>query len=157
MGIFSFLSRKPVIMEDGFFGRLTQESCDFSASRVCWYAESVLFTPIGDTIMCMIDAESTSSLLAQCSFFKQFEELYSEVLQKIRLIVESEVQWMALDVPIIDFEMTHRLAGLTIPQLTSKPVKWELWFEPVDTQQWGYTVIVDMIDNIPQPGIGISA
>ncbi|GAA4025422.1 hypothetical protein GCM10022409_06760 [Hymenobacter glaciei] len=137
MGFFSFLFRKPVVLEDEFFGRLTQEPCDFSVSRKCWFAEAVPFAPTGTLIECMIDAENANMLLAQRAFFQRFEKLYVEVLLKISLMVESDFRLKDIASPIIDFESTHRLAGLTIPQQASGPVEWELWFEQIDTSNWG--------------------
>lgn len=157
MGFFSSLFSKPIIIEDDFFGRLVQEPCNFSDSRYCWYAESVLFTPTGTEIECMIDADMANPSRPQRAFYQKFESQYAEVLFQISFIVKSDSQLLGVDSKITSFESTHRLAGLTIPRLTDEPVKWELWFEPIDNSHWGYTITVDMIDNIPQPGIGISA
>jgi hypothetical protein len=79
------------------------------------------------------------------------------LLPKISHIVASDFRLMAGDFPVINLELAHRLAGLTIPQLISGPIEWELWVEPIDTSNWGYTIIVDMIDDVPQPAIGFSA
>lgn len=155
MGFFSFLFRRPVVLEDAFFGKLTQEPCDFSESPYCWYAASVLFAPAGAAIECMIDGDSVGPSVAQRAFFQKFEKAYADVLPKITVVAESDSRLPTH--PIIHFESTHHLAGLSIPQLTDAPAEWELWFEPIDNSQWGYTITVDMIDDLPQPGIGISA
>ena len=102
----------------------------------------------------MIDAGSSGPSSVQQAFFQEFEKNYSEILPKITGMVESDFR---LPESITDFALTHRLAGLTIPKMTAESVHWELWFEQIDTSQWGYAVTVCMIDNVPEPGIGISA
>jgi hypothetical protein len=154
MGFFSFLFRKPVTIDDDFFGWLSREPCDFSASRSCWYAKGVLFAPTGAKVECMIDAGIGGPSLAQRAFFQQFEKDYAAILPRITRMVEADFR---LPESITDFALTHRLAGLTIPPITTELLNWELWFEQADTSQWGYTVIVEMLNDVPQPGIGISA
>jgi len=102
----------------------------------------------------MIDAGNDGPSSAQRLFFQQLEKDYAAILPQINRIVEADFRRPEY---ITGFVLTHRLAGLTIPSITTKPVNWELWFEQADTSQWGYTVTVDMVDNVPQSGIGISA
>ena len=158
MGFFSFLFRRRVVLDDAFFGRLTLESSSQYGSPYCYYAERVMFYPNGAEIECKIDtADATGPTLMQRAFFQHFEQAYSSLLPEIISVIENESRLLEIDSPFVNFASTHRLAGITIPELSKSPVIWDMWFEPVDTHHWGYSVMVDMVDDRPQAGIGISA
>lgn len=160
MGFFSFLFGRSSLaaLEDAFFGQLTLDGQGGYGSAYCFYAEKVMFHPIGTTIECMLHAsDATGPTLTQRTFFQQVEQLYAGLLPEIIATVENDSQLLAIGSSFVGFASTHRLAGIAIPASTSPPVNWEIWFEPIDTSHWGYSVLVDMVDDIPQEGIGISA
>ncbi|MBH8560586.1 hypothetical protein [Hymenobacter negativus] len=158
MDFFSFLFRRPVVLEDDFFGRLVLDGIGQAGSSCCFYAAKVMFQPTGTTIECMIDtADATGPSRTQQAFFQQFEQIYASILPEIVRVIENDSRLLAAGSPFVNFTSTHRLAGITIPERASSAVSWEIWFEPIDTSQWGYSVSVDMIGDVPQAGIGISA
>ena len=140
MGFFSFLFNKPVIVQDELFGRLTLEGRGQHGSSHCYYAEKVRFRPTGTEIECMLDATDTNGpTQAQREFFQHFEQVYKTVLPFIIAVVENAPRLLAQGTPLINFVSTHRLAGITIPVLGEASVEWDMWFEPIDTSQWGYS------------------
>ena len=158
MGFFSFLFPRPAVFEDDFFGHLVSESSGQYGSPYCYYAEQVRFQPTGTGIECMLDtADTNGPTLAQREFFQHFEQVYASLLPFIIAVVENDSQLLAAGTPLINFASTHRLAGISIPELSKASVEWDMWFEPLDTSHWGYSVQVDMVNDVPQAGIGISA
>lgn len=155
MGFFSSWFRKPVVIEDEFFGRLTLEPGGHSASGYCFLAQKVWFSPTGAAIECSINSDSSGPTPSQRAFFRHVAERYVDLLPKISAQVEAELRQLKLDYALTNFESTYSLAGMTIPQLNTSPVEWELWFELLDVSTWGYTLTVSMLDDAPQ-GIGIS-
>jgi hypothetical protein len=117
-----------------------------------------VFYPTKSTIECMIDiADTAGPIVAQRAFFQRFVQLYATLLPEIIAVVEQDSSLHASGISFIGFASTHRLAGITIPELNKTPVEWDIWFEPIDTTNWGYSVEVRMVDDTPQVGIGISA
>ena len=158
MGVFSFLFRRPVLVNDEVFGMLERKPYGKHNTEFYFHSYTLPFTPTGYEIECEIKgiptAESQAPTEAQRTFFKQIESHYDQLIGLLIPILKDELAEWKPPFDFSNFEKEFRLVYLHIPALDSYPVMWDWSFEINRNNM--YLLSVSMQGDVPQPGIGIS-
>jgi hypothetical protein len=133
MGLFSFLFRRPVFIDDVVFGRLRQEIFDKRTGNAWFVTEELAFTPTGSVIGCDISAAENGPTAAQRNFYRHIEQHYAELVSTLIPVIEDEFQNWRPDFRVGDFATEFWLTGISIPLLNTwpEPIKWNWSFETV--------------------------
>ena len=153
MGFFSFLFRRPVLIDNAVFGRLQRESLDKRTGNAWFVTAELLFEPTGKAIGCYIDANENGPTMAQQSFFRHIEQNYAKLISQLIPIIEDEFRNWQPDFHINDFATEFWLTGISIPEIGnhSQPVTWDWSFETIHDANHMLTFY--MAGDTPLPGM----
>ena len=150
MRFFSFLSDKPITIEDKVFGTLRLET--YGKNRpTSWLTEHLFFGPTGREISCSIDAGPDGPTEEQQAFFQKIEQNCYSLRGALIPVLEDEFRNWKPDFKIQDFDAEFWLVGLSIPELGKQTVEWEWSFETVHDDN--HMLTIHMHGNIPQAGV----
>lgn len=144
MGLFN-LFKKPVIIEDSFFGKLRY--LDFKGPSGGYFEGEGVFSPINQEIGYMIQADISGPTEEQKEFYRELQKNFNCYTEKIRPLVEDEFRNWKEGFEIQDFNNEFTLESLTIPRLDSLPLIWNMSFTTIHDRD--HQVTIDFKDHEP--------
>lgn len=141
MGLFSKIFKKTPeqTFEDDTFGTLTFIEIKRKPENN-YFEGSGLFTPSGNEIEYFITASIEGPTQEQKEFFETIQKDYSDISKKCAAAIENEFRNWKEDFKITDFDSEFTLVAITIPDLSNKPVDWNLAFETEHDENHQFTV-----------------
>ena len=128
MGLFDFF-KSPPLLHDPFFGPLRfQQGTQHSTS---YFEGTGLFAPTGQTIEYFIDAEEDGPSEDQRAFYRRLQTDFVQHRVRIEPLIVDEFRNWRPDFTIQNFTQEFTLLAVTIPQLDTSPVEWDLSFSTV--------------------------
>lgn len=135
MSFFDFF-KSPPLLEDPFFGPLRF----MKGTTANYYEGSGVFAPTGQTIEYLIDSDENGPSEAQREFYRHLQIEFNTYVTQIKpLIIDEFLNWRP-DFAIQDFGQEFTLLCVTIPQLDTAPVEWDLSFSTVHDLDHDITV-----------------
>lgn len=138
MGIFDFF-KKPLIVEDDFFGRLRFMKIKNNPSRN-YFEGKGKFGPTGRELEYFIHADESGPEPEQKEFYRQIQQDWPRIVEKIKPLIEAEFRNWKDDFTITDFNREFHLVGLTIPRPEIQPREWDLAFDTIHDENHQFTV-----------------
>lgn len=138
MGIIEFLFGKTKTIEDEFFGVL--QLFDSKDKTKQHFEGKRSFSPTNQSIWLEIDADFSGPTNEQKQFFRQIEDQYDELVEKVKPLIITEYQNLRADFAIQDFKNEFTPVHLTIPLLPQSEIEWELAFDTIHDSN--HTVII---------------
>jgi hypothetical protein len=144
MGLFG-LFKKPVIVEDDFFGKLLfVESKDSSKN---YFEGKGNFSPTNTNIEYVIIADKEGPTESQRQFYRNLQAEFSFYIDKIKPLIENEFRNWQEDFRIVDFNKEFRLVFITIPRIDKEPLKWDMAFTTI--HDLSHHITIDFIEKNP--------
>ena len=146
MGLFDFFKCKPApLIEDAFFGQL--RFIDFKDPRKNYFEGSGFFTPTGQQIDYLIEADLPGPTLAQQQFYRALEDKYADYVIRIQpLIIDRFRHWQP-NFKIQNFTEEFTLIFVTIPRLSTLSAAWDMSFSTV--HDVNHDVTIYFLDEQP--------
>ena len=145
------LFKKSVTVEDKFFGRLKFMKIKNNPSK-SYFEGKGMFSPTGREIDYFIVAAETGPEPDQQDFYRQIQQNWDLIVEKIKPVIELEFRNWKADFAIADFNKEFMLVGLTIPRQKPQPVEWDLAFDTIHDENHQVTVY---LKGYAPTGIGI--
>jgi hypothetical protein len=152
MGFWSFLFGKPVKINDSFFGELlfmevkdNPENSYFEGWRH--------FKPIDEKIEVGVSGSLQGLTQAQRDFFRQIEDIYALLVQRIIPLIEDTFHEWQADFKVNNFAEEFKPVYLFIPNCLQSPVEWEIAFESkpgLVSHNYPYVLTVEMMAYDPR-------
>ena len=128
MGFLDFIFRKPIKLENDFFGTMLYIE-DKKNSLNNYFECRRHFNPTNKIIEIGINGTETGPTKKQIDFFKSIEENYTAIAKEISPLIENEFQNWKEDFKINNFQKEFEPVYLQIPLCNEKPIIWEIAFE----------------------------
>jgi hypothetical protein len=138
MGMLNFLFGKAKIIEDAFFGELRY--FDSKDKTLRYFEGKRYFKPIDGPTEISIDADFSGPFEEQKQFFRQVEESYDELVERIKPFITNEFQDWKEGFVIMDFKKEFTPVHFSIPRLPEDQMKWELAFDTIHDLNHGVTI-----------------
>lgn len=144
MGIFN-LFKKPTIIQDEFFGPLRFVS--FKKAANSYFEGRGYFNPANSETEYLIEAAIEGPTETQRQFYRDLQSNFTLYVEKIIPLIEDEFRNWQEDFVIKDFNLEFKLVCITIPNLETKPLVWDMAFTTV--HDLNHHVTIDFIDDQP--------
>jgi len=141
MGLF----RKPLKMQDDFFGELIfVESRDPAKN---YFEGKIFFKPNSKITEVLIPGNIQGPDSGQKEFFIKLQDDFETYVDKMMPLIENEFRNWEAGFVISDFSKEFFLDCITSPRLEMKPLKWQMSFTTIhDKNHW---VIIEFVDDSP--------
>lgn len=137
MGLFDFF-KSPPLVHDPFFGPL--RFMKGAKHRTSYFEGTGLFAPTGQTIEYFIHSEEDGPSEDQRAFYRSLQADFVNYLVRIEPLIVDEFRNWHPDFIIQDFAQEFILLAVTIPQLDTFPVEWDMSFSTVHDQDHDITI-----------------
>ena len=135
MGLFNFLKKKPPF-DDPFFGMLRYHVVGDRA----WFEGHKRFAPLDKEIGILMDADAEGATEAQRKFYQDLENNYTEMVARVKPVLENEFRNWKEDFVIQDFNREFILDHLRIPEQGIIPLKWEIVYTSIHDLNHYFTI-----------------
>jgi hypothetical protein len=144
VGLFN-LFKKPLIVQDDFFGQL--RFMDSKDSSKDYFEGKGFFSPTNNDTEYLIQSDKTGPTSAQKEFYKKLQSDFDLYVTKIKPLIETEFRNWKDEFQIKDFGKEFSLVCMTIPRLDSSPLIWDMSFTTIHDKN--HHVTIDFIDYTP--------
>ncbi len=144
MGLFN-LFKKPVIVQDDFFGPL--RFVDLKDPLRNYFEGKGFFAPTGSQTQYLIRAGVEGPGASQKYFYREFQANFAQYVEKIKPMIEDEFRNWKEDFTISDFYKEFDLVCLTIPAPGIKPLAWDMAFTTI--HDLNHHITIDFVDDRP--------
>ena len=134
----NFLFGKAKIIEDAFFGEL--RFFDSKDKTLQYFEGKRYFKPIDGPIEVSIDADFSGPSEKQKQFFRQVEESYDELVDRIKPFITNEFRSWKEDFVIRDFKKEFTPVHFSIPRVPKDQMEWELTFDTIHVLNHSVTI-----------------
>ena len=152
MGFWNSLFGKPVKINDLFFGELL--FMEVKSSPANSYFEGWRdFKPLGEKIEVGVSGSLQGPTQAQKDFFKQIEDDYALLIQRITPLIEDAFHEWQADFRVNNFAAEFKPVYLFVPDCEQNSLEWEIAFESMPelvSYNYPYTLTIEMRDYEPQ-------
>lgn len=145
MGLFDIF-KKPIIIEDDFFGRL--KFMKMKNAEKNYFEGKGLFEPTGKEIELFINGSEKGPDQKQKEFYSWLQRNFKELAFKATPLIEDEFRNWKEDFKIKDFDKEFSLVALTIPSQETTPIEWNMSFETIHDEN--HQVTIEFLGNEPK-------
>lgn len=146
--MFNLFKKNPeILIEDIVFGKL--KYINRKHSPLGFFSGVVIFKPLNKNVECLINAEITGPTNEQREFYKTVESKYFELIELIKTLVESELRDWNENLKVSDFNKDFELLAISIPQMGSNPIMWDMVFRIVH-DEGGHDLTITFKDFTPE-------
>ena len=143
MGIFDFIFRKSIKINDSFFAEML--FFEFKKNPEKNYFECRRhFKPTDKIIEIGIEGDSTGPTEFQKEFFRQIEANYVNIIYSIKPIIENEFQNWKENFKIDNFNNEFKAVYIYLSRCEKNPKIWEIMFET--EHDLNHTITITMND-----------
>ena len=145
MGLFN-LFKKPVIVQDDFFGSL--RFMNFKDSSKNYFEGKGLFVPTNSETQYLIHADIDGPSDNQKVFYRDLQANFTQYVEKIKPLIEYEFRNWKENFTIDDFYKEFNLVCITIPRHDTSPLIWDMAFTTI--HDLNHHVTIDFVDVDPK-------
>jgi hypothetical protein len=139
MGLLDFFKFKPALLiEDAFFGQL--RFMNFKDPRKNYFEGSGIFSPTGQRIEYLIEANLPGPTLAQQHFYQALQDKYADYVTRIQPLIIGRFRHWQPEFKIQSFADEFTLLSITVPRLSTLSAAWDMSFSTVHDPNHDITI-----------------